>query len=229
MNSQPQASRSSPIASSLGDSDIGLPDIDRADVKLAVVHQLPVEAHDRQRSLANSVLGAWDASPWPDGVLSRTCYLSTDGQRVLTYEQRTDDNAETVDHGAIAYRLYRSAARDDAPVPGCIVIVDVQTDGHDTARRWVDTVFEALAAETTLHPGGISGHFHISADGTRVMNYAEWTDEQSHIEALSGTSSIGRGPAWHRVQTMPGVTNLGVRRYTRYGFREGSNLPRSDV
>jgi hypothetical protein len=206
-----------------------LPDIDRPDVQIAVVRQLPVETRDRQRSLADATLAAWDASLWPDGVLSRTCYLSTDGQRVLTYEQRSDDHTAPVDPGAIAYRLYRSGARDDAPVPGCIVIVDVQTDGHDTARRWVDTVFEALAAEARLHPGGISGHFHISLDGTRVMNYAEWIDEQSHIAALSGTGSIGRGPAWQRVQTMPGVTNLGVQRYTGFAYREGSNLPRSDV
>jgi hypothetical protein len=215
-----------------------LPDIDRTDVKVAVVRQLPVETPDRpgggdlqvrQRSLADATLAAWDASLWPDGVLSRTCYLSIDGQRVLTYEQRSEDHAVAIDHDAIAYRLYRSGARDEAPVPGCIVIVDVQTAGHDTARRWVDTVFEALAAEATLHPGGISGHFHVSLDGTRVMNYAEWIDEQSHIEALSGSGSIGRGPAWRRVQTMPGVTNLGFRRYTGYGIREGSNVPRSDV
>ena len=220
---QPQASGASLIASGLNRT---LPDIDRPDVQLAVVEQRAVENRDEQRAVADATLAAWDASRSPDSVLSRTCYLSTDGQRVLTYEQRTDAAAETVDHGAIAYRLYRSGTRDDAPVPGCIVIVDVQTDGHDTARRWVDAVFEALAAETTLHPGGISGHFHISLDGRRVMNYAEWADEQSHIEALSGTGSIGRGPAWQRVQTMPGVTSLGFRRYTSYAVREGSNLPR---
>jgi Antibiotic biosynthesis monooxygenase len=229
MNSQPQASGTSLRAAGLGTSASVLPDIDRPGVQVALVRQIPVDRPDLQRPIADATLAAWDASLWPEGVLSRTCYLSTDGQRVLTYEQRMDDNTEMVDHGAIAYRLYRSGTRDDAAVPGCIVIVDVQTDGHDTARRWVDTVFEALAAETTLHSGGISGHFHISADGTRVMNYAEWTDEQSHIEALSGTGSIGRGPAWQRVQTMPGVINLGVRRYTGYGFRERSNLPRSDV
>ena len=206
-----------------------LPDIDRADVKVVVVRQLPVESPDSQRSIGDAALAAWDAGLWPDGVLSRTCYLSTDGQRVLTYEQWSDDHARAVDNGTIAYRLYRSGAREDAPVPGCIVIVEVQTDGHDTARRWIDTVFEALAAETTLHPGGISGHFHISVDGTRVMNYAEWIDEQSHVEALSGTGSIGRGPAWRRVQAMPGVTSLGFRRYTGYGLREGSNRRRSDV
>ena len=122
-------------------------------------------------------------TPWPDALISRTCYLSTDEQRVLTYEQWSDDQPDVEDPAAIAYRLYRSGVRDDAPVPGCIVIVEVQTDAGDTARQWVDAVFDALAAETTLHPGGISGHFHISLDGTRVLNYAEWVDEASHVEA----------------------------------------------
>ena len=225
-NPQPQASGASLIASGLSNT---LPDIDRPDVRVAVVRQFPVESPTQQRDVADATLSAWDAAPWPDGVLSRTCYRSIDGQRVLTYEQRSGDHAGALDHGAIAYRLYRSGTRDAAPVPGCVVIVEVQTDGDDTARRWIDTVFEALAAETTLHPGGISGHFHISVDGTRVMNYAEWTNEHAHVEALSGTGSVGRGPAWQRVQTLPGVTNLGFRRYTGYGYRERSDRRHSDV
>ena len=90
-------------------------------------------------------------------------------------------------------------------------------------------MFDALAAETTLHPGGISGHFHISVDGTRVLNYAEWVDEASHVEAVGDAGSIGRGPAWRRVQTMPGVVNLGFGRYRRIGIRERSNLRRSQT
>ncbi len=192
-----------------------LPDIDRQDARIAVVRQFQVEGPAQQRNVADATLAAWDAAPWPDALISRTCYLSTDDQRVLTYEQWSDDQPDVEDPAAIAYRLYRSGVRDDAPVPGCIVIVEVQTDGPDTARPWVDSVFDALAAETTLHPGGISGHFHVSLDGTRVLNYAEWVDEASHVEALSGTGSIGRGPAWRHVQTMPGVTSLGVRRFSR--------------
>jgi adenine deaminase len=90
-------------------------------------------------------------------------------------------------------------------------------------------VFDVLAAETTLHPGGIAGHFHVSVDGTRVLNYAEWVDEASHVQAVGDAGSIGRAPAWRRVQTMPGVVNLGFRRYRPYLTREGSNPPGSDV
>ena len=223
---RPQASGASPIASGLNGT---LPDIDRPDVQLAVVRQLPVDGLEQQRAVAGATLAAWNVTPWPDALISRTCYLSTDEQRVLTYEQWSDDQPDVEDPAAIAYRLYRSGARDDAPVPGCIVIVEVQTDGHDTARQWIDTVFDALAAEPTPHPGGISGHFHVSLDGTRVLNYAEWVDEASHVEAVGATGSVGRGPAWRRVHTMPGVRSLGVRRFTAYGARERSDLAGSNV
>ena len=225
-NLRPQASGASLIASGLNST---LPVIDRADVQLAVVRQFPVDGLEQQRTVAGATWAAWNATPWPDALMSRTCYLSTDQQRVLTYEQWSADQPDVEDAAAIAYRLYRSGVRQDAPVPGCIVIVEVQTDGHDTARRWIDTVFDALASETTLHPGGISGHFHVSLDGTRVLNYAEWVDEASHVEAVSGTGSVGRGPAWRRVQTMPGVVNLGFRRFTACGTRERSDLAGSNV
>jgi len=194
-----------------------------------VVRQLPVDGPEQQHAVAEATLAAWDESPWPDGLIARTCYMSTDALRVLTYEQWSSDPHDIAAPDAITFRLYRSGVRTDAPVPGCIVIVEVGTDGDDTARRWVDAVFDALAAETTLHPGGISGHFHISVDGTRVLNYAEWVDEASHVEAVSATGSIGRGPAWRRVQTMPGVVNLGFRRYQLYVMQEGSNPAGSDV
>ena len=206
-----------------------LPDIDRPDADIVVVDQRLVEDPSLQRPGADETLAAWDATRWPAGLISRTCYLSTDGQRVLTYEQWRVGEPALVPPGAVAFRLYRSGVRDAAPVPGCIVIVEVETDDVGTARRWVDAVFDALAAETTLHAGGISGHFHISLDGTHVLNYAEWVDEASHVEALGQAGTIGRGPAWQTVQTMPGVRNRGFRRYRVHGIRSGSNLPRPDV
>ena len=198
-----------------------MPDIDRPDVQLAVVVSVWSTVPSSSALLPMPQLAAWNVTPWPDALISRTCYVSTDGQRVLTYEQWSDGQPVVEDPAAIAYRLYRSGVRDDAPVPGCIVIVEVETDQADTARRWVDAVFDALAAETTLHPGGISGHFHISLDGTHVLNYAEWVDEASHVEALGQAGTIGRGPAWRKVQTMPGVENRGFRRYRVHGVRDG--------
>jgi len=101
--------------------------------------------------------------------------------------------------------------------PGCLVLVDVTFDGPDEERQraWVDAVLEALADDSAPHPGGLSAHFHLSSDGTRVLNYAEWTDEQAHLDALAAPGDGAGGPtaAWRRVQEFPGLTGSTVRRY----------------
>ena len=195
----------------------GLPDIDRPDARIAVVRQFPVDGQDQQRAVADATLAAWDESRLAGR--SHSSNVLYEHRRAARPHLRTVEQRPARRRGARrdCVSLYRSGVRDDAPVPGCIVIVEVGTDGDDTARRWVDAVFDALAAETTLHPGGISGHFHISLDGTRVLNYAEWVDEASHVQAIGDAGSIGRGAGVARVQTMPGVVNLGFRRYRPHG------------
>ncbi|MBB4917733.1 antibiotic biosynthesis monooxygenase [Streptosporangium saharense] len=174
----------------------------------------------RHHAPLETVTASWQDRPWPEDLVSVNAYVSTDGEDVLVYEQWAIDPPaahSTMGAEPVAYRLYRSGARQDAPVPGCVVIVSVEFVGPDRRRqeRWIDTVFDALAAETDPHPGGISGHFHVSLDGTRVLNYAEWTDEASHREALanSGQGTVGSAPEWRRVLEFPGVRESGVRRY----------------
>lgn len=216
----------------------GLPDITRPDVGTVLVSEWTAGTPERQRALVEAFVAAWQRAPWPQGLLSVNLFLSTDGETVLNYAQWTSDEAyhefvrtyrqapaDQIDRavpgierkGPVHYRLYRSRVRDDAPLPGCVVIVSAEFDTPDEQRqrRWVDTVFEALDAEAELHPGGISGHFHVSTDGTRVLNYAEWTNEQSHREALerSGQGTIGSGAKWREVRSFPGLKFSGYKRY----------------
>ncbi|MCM2390895.1 antibiotic biosynthesis monooxygenase [Streptomyces albipurpureus] len=136
--------------------------------------------------------------------------------------------------GLRSYELYRSGSTPADPrIPGTVVIVDVEFDGPDADRQraWVDTVFTALEADTagtegprTAEPGprddprsaGISGHFHLSQDGTRVLNYAEWESAEAHQAALAAPGEgIGSTTAqWARVHDFPGVRGSSVRRYT---------------
>ncbi|MGW0738081.1 antibiotic biosynthesis monooxygenase [Streptomyces sp. NPDC002851] len=180
-----------------------------------------------------------------DGLLSYSVYTGTDGDTLLHYSQwrdlaaydaffaapengRDTRNAE-IDAavpgiervGLHKYELYRSGsltgAAGERRMPGCIVTVEVEFDGPDPARQrdWVDSVFTALATEEHPHPGGISGHFHTSLDGTRVLNYAEWESEQAHIAALAAPGD-GVGSAteeWRRVQEYPGMVRSVVSRY----------------
>jgi Antibiotic biosynthesis monooxygenase len=233
-----------------------LPEIARSDAGTILVSEWKVGTPERQQALVEAFVAAFAAPgesvPWQQGLLSVNLFLSADGQTVLNYAQWTGDDAyhefarthrrelaAQIDRavpgiersGPVKYRLYRSGVRHDAPVPGCVVIVSIEFDGADEQRqrRWVDAVFEALEAETELHPGGISGYFHISVDGTRVLNYAEWTSEEAHRDAIerSGQGSIGSGPKWRQVQNFPGIKSSGYKRYrlaqSLYQSRQQSN------
>ncbi len=192
-----------------------LPDIARPDADTVLVVETPAMPED--------VFAELEQKSWPEGLISFSTFAGTDGGTTLSYTQWSEGTADRAFLRALTgaepveYRLYRSQTREDPPVPGCVVVVSVEFDGpdHQRQRRWVDTVFEALAAETVLHPGGISGHFHASTDGTRVLNYAEWTDEQAHRDALarSGQGAVGSAPEWRKVQEFPGVRDSGFRRY----------------
>ncbi|MDP1125051.1 hypothetical protein Q5O12_26370, partial [Klebsiella pneumoniae] len=62
----------------------------------------------------------------------------------------------------------------------------------------------------------LAAHFHVSTDGRRVVNYAEWTDVQAHVDALAaGSDGVGTPtPRWRRVREFPGVlSDDSVARY----------------
>ena len=214
------------------------PDLTRPDATLVVVSEFQVGGPDEQQRLFDASRAAWDTLPWPATLLSITWLASLDGRRALAYVQWRDDS-EFEAYGRthrpvlavrlkdavpsleatppVFYRRYRSGTRPDAPDAACIVAVSVEFDGPDEARQraWVDTVFEAIAAESSPPAGGIAAHFHVSLDGTRVLNYAEWVDEASHIAALerSGIGAVGTNPKWRDVQTFPGLKGSHVVRY----------------
>ncbi|MEV3991669.1 antibiotic biosynthesis monooxygenase [Streptomyces sp. NPDC049837] len=218
------------------------PDLHRPGVGVVKVSTWRVGTPERQRAAVDAIEATWRKRDWPDvGLLSYSVHIGEDGDTLLHYSQWTDEEAyqefsrthrdgrnaeidaavpgiERV--GLYSYERYRSGALnpDDTRVPGCVVIVDVEFDGPDADRQrdWVDGVFEALETDPNPHPGGISGHFHVSLDGTRVLNYAEWESAEAHKEALAAPGDgVGSAtPQWTRVRAYPGVVRNGVKRYT---------------
>ncbi len=150
--------------------------------------------------------------PRPDGLLDVRWLEHLDGGDTVTYSQWSGAAGA---HGGVAYRRYRSGglASEDRPV-GCVVLVSVEFDRPGLAEEWVDLVFAALDAEDEPHPGGISAHFHVSVDGLRVLNYAEWTSARAHRDALArGNGSVGLSEPWRRVRSFTGLKGSDVRRY----------------
>ncbi|MFD1145687.1 antibiotic biosynthesis monooxygenase family protein [Saccharothrix hoggarensis] len=157
--------------------------------------------------------------PRPEGLLDvrRLARVAPDADEVVTYSQWSGGAPDPGD--GVAYRRHRSVglASPDRPV-GCVVLVSVEFDRPGVAEEWVDLVFSALAAEEEPHPGGISGHFHVSVDGTRVLNYAEWTSAEAHVDALArGDGSVGVAELWRRVRAFTGLKGSDVRRYRVVG------------
>jgi len=214
------------------------PDLTRSDAGIVAVSEFQVGGADQQQALFEASRAAWDALPWPETLLSIAWLASLDGQGALAYVQWRDESEfeafgrthrpilaarlkaalpALTPAAPVFYRRYRSATRSEASEPGCIVAVSVEFDGPDEARQraWVDAVFDALASEPDPPAGGIGAHFHLSVDGTRVLNYAEWIDEASHRAALerSGIGAIGSGPKWRAVQSFPGLKASRVTRY----------------
>ncbi|MGW3291662.1 antibiotic biosynthesis monooxygenase family protein [Streptomyces sp. NPDC001002] len=195
----------------------------------------------RQRQTVEAIADTWQRRPWPAAdLLGYHVYTGHDASTLLHYSQWTGEAAyeafvkthrqERVDEidtavpgidrvGLGRYRHYRSLGPADrgGRVPGCVVIVDIEFEGPDPERQraWVDAVAEALASEPAPRPGGISAHFHLSTDGTRVLNYAEWESAQAHVDALASPGDgIGSGSElWTRVQTWPGLKSSTVSRY----------------
>jgi len=216
-----------------------LPRVARTDVGAILVSEWTVETPERQRATVEAFRSIWESVLWPVGLLSVNLFSSTDGSTIMNYAQWTSEGAyqaftrshlrsrlvEEIDRlipgierkPPIQYRMYRGNSRENPPPTGCVVMVSVEFEGPDEQRqrRWIDTVFDAIHDETELPPGGISGYFHTSIDGTRVLNYAEWIDEESHRWAIerSGQGTIGRNPKWLEVRNFPGVRSSGFNRY----------------
>ncbi|CAL9598931.1 antibiotic biosynthesis monooxygenase [Streptomyces sp. Tu 3180] len=194
---------------------------------------------ERQKEAVEAIGRAWERRAWPaSGLLGYHVYAGEDGETLLHYSQWASEQAfeafvkthrqERVDEidtavpgiervGLHRYRHHRSGARQDGAVPGCVVIVDVEFEGpdHGRTRDWADAVLDALESEPDPHPGGISAHFHLGVDGTRVLNYAEWESARAHADALAGPGNgVGSATArWQRVQEWPGLRSSTVRRY----------------
>lgn len=221
---------------------VSRPDVTRTDAGVVKASTWDVGTPERQRQAVEAIRKTWGSREWPrPGPLSYTVHTGEDGRTLFHYSQWADEetfrafvragrderNADIdaavpgIERIALhTYELYRSTplGGPDAREPGCVVIVDVEFEGPDKARQrdWVDGVFEALGTDPAPAPGGIGGHFHVSTDGTRVLNYAEWVSAQAHIDALAGPGDgVGsRTPEWERVRNHPGVTGGSVHRYT---------------
>ncbi|MFH8345914.1 hypothetical protein [Streptomyces sp. NPDC018045] len=202
-----------------------LPDVRRAGVGTVLISEWDAGSPERQQAMAEGAARAVQSAPLPDGLVSQVFLTGTDGRTVLAFGQWEDGPAGAAQRavgagGARGYRYYRSLLpQGGQPEPGCVVTVSFETTGHEAARQLVDGLLDMMggvqpgSAETSrTGSGGISSNFHISEGGTRVFNYSEWTDEAAH-QRMVETSLQQGGAVMNLIESIPGVTPLGFKRY----------------
>ncbi len=213
------------------------PNLMRPDCGVVVVSEWKVESPGRQGAVMDAFAEAWSEGTWPEGLLTFNLLQSNDGLSFAVYGQwateelyfgaidshirprlaRIDSAAPGIDRTPPEfYRLNRSRIRGTTAFPGCIVLITFEFDNPDQERlrRFVRTVCRAVDANLEQPAGVLGGHFHISTDGLRVLNYAEWRSEEDHRHAIEGPGKIGSGPGWQAVRTFPGLKASRFQRYT---------------
>ena len=100
-------------------------------------------------------------------------------------------------------------ARPDA---GFIALVTIRLT--DPAAR--DPLLGLLAGEVEqwvrYRPGFLSANYHVSTDGTRMVNYAQWASETAYRESFR--SSPDSGSLRDAILAVPGVEGLEMVGYT---------------
>jgi hypothetical protein len=196
-----------------------MPDVRRPDSLAVFVTARYVPGAAAGRGVLESVLGQWERTPWPAGLLSFTGYLSTGGDAVLTYAQAAGTDSyrpfvRALDGPAraepVEYQLRRSVVTGTG-TPGCMIVATFDVDGPDRQDAVVDSLIATLnQAPGNGPPGMLSANFHASTDGSRVLNYAEWVSDEAHIAFLHGAT---RQATLRTSNSLPGVRPIGFRRY----------------
>jgi uncharacterized protein YbjT (DUF2867 family)/heme-degrading monooxygenase HmoA len=217
-----------------------LPHVRRPDADVVLISTWTLDTAERQRAAADAALAAWATAPWPEGLRQHSVLLGTDGRTLLHHSQwsseeavdeftRTDppERVRGIDaavpgierSGVTTYRLHRSVLADPGLRPGCIVLVSFRTDDRETAESFVETLLERYHPVADPARGSTAGmasnHFHIALDGTAVVNYAEFVDEEAH-RAIVDTQLRADDPVPRMIAEHPGLTPLGFRRFLPY-------------
>ncbi|AYN30653.1 hypothetical protein DUI70_0150 [Streptomyces albus] len=129
----------------------------------------------------------------PPGLLSLSRFPALSGGLDLLYAQWTDDASclrwlNDGDAPPARYALYRSyRTADPTSRPTLLATPRFACSGPGSQQRLADTIVETL---TELAPPGLLGaHLHLSVDGSRVVNYAQWADETAWQAFVNGRAT----------------------------------------
>lgn len=68
------------------------------------------------------------------------------------------------------------------PDAGYVGLVSFRVENPVSQHKLVDAIAPEVERWIRHRPGFLSAHFHLSMDGTRVLNYSQWTSESAYSD-----------------------------------------------
>ncbi|MFE9824084.1 hypothetical protein ACFYSH_18420 [Streptomyces sp. NPDC005791] len=209
-------------------STVPLPGMDQGDGDVVLISRRFVGGREQQKAAVNAVSAYWKSLPLPSGFRSMNCFESVDGENIMTVVQWDGEDSwdrffrshepfmipgvETADDARRLrpelYHRYRGKVAREEGEAVCVVAPTFDVDGPERQRRAVDTLLDGPLKGR--FPGLRAMHFLLSGDGSRVLNYAEWTSQRAHEKFLRDEMSRDAFEALHSVA---GVRGLAGKRY----------------
>jgi hypothetical protein len=122
--------------------------------------------------------------------------------------------------GPLTYHHYRTYLVEGRDPDDAALVVAVEIyfapGAADRRETWVDLVIAAIETDPAMPSGLISAQFHLSDDGSHVLNLALWTSEADYDAALqSGPPGIAQSDtaAWRAVTSFDGIVRNVIGRY----------------
>jgi C-6 monooxygenase len=100
-------------------------------------------------------------------------------------------------------------ARSDA---GFIALVTIRTSSSDAHAPLLDLLSREVEQWVRYQPGFLSANYHVSIDGSRLINYAQWASEAAYRESFRNNPSAGS--LRDAITAIDGVDGLEMVGYT---------------
>jgi hypothetical protein len=148
------------------------------------VHVQECAGPQEQRERATRLVDGRENGRWPAGLGAFSCFVSTDGRYVLTYEQWLRPRADP-DPERPSYRLYRLVREEGGDgsrrSARCFPAAVYRMPAGVSAAGWIDqlqSTEDDVGDAGRKYSGGIAANFHVSAEDDRVLLLAEWESEE---------------------------------------------------
>lgn len=162
-----------------------------------------------------AVVAEWCQAEWPSSLRTLTVYKNVDGPGVVLYAQLDSPDRPAGFEKWEQYRHYRSTPPLSGQKAEFFALNTFDSPDEQTTLAWIDAV-QVLENAAGVPEGIVSGHAHVKADGTGLLNWSGWTSSRAHADfAASGV--LQRAFAELAPPGPPGPVNGGFRVHTVLG------------